>query len=675
MAQTFYIDGDEEIISVVSRVRQSPDLENFLVFPRRALVLQSVVNLKLLDREASKLGKRVIVVTVDEEGRKMAEKAGLLTKISTEDFRKQPVTAPLSLVSDVAKLATMPRDEVHIPRSEAIGSSGFFDATTGSNPQSVPISQPGEETVLSQPDTAGAYESFISAPVSDVKTPLRVRDLSPPKQTSLNSARLGGGQAPPVSSENRIGETQLVPPYTEPISAPKNTFGAQRETSPMPVASLPMSPVPPVADSVSREHRLKSFFSPQTGTPLQPLRVAPPITRPAPLTVSPKVEHHASKTLLFLGLISILSFAGVGVFLFFPKASVSVVPRTLSDEIVVPFSGGQGADRSDTDHVVPVNVKESDEVVSFSVDTSGNTGSSEQKARGTVVITNEYSSAPQVLVATTRLSMSDGKTFRLVEGVTVPGITTVNGIEKPGVVEAAVIADQSGAGYNLDSATFTIPGFNGGPKYAKFSAKLTKSTVGGGASGSTLKTVAKADLDQAEKTARDKASAAFQSENTGTTDKLLVDSIDMDVPKTDGVPVVGSVADSFEYKATIHIRGFLVPEDTIRTIVMAGAPVGGEAGVSYDVSSLVLTYIDVLPDYATGSIRFQVKADRGLTAKIDIDGLKADLLGKDENGIKDVLARHNEVSNISVDFRPALFVKTIPKDVGRVFVTVGNAGK
>jgi nicotinamide mononucleotide adenylyltransferase len=52
MAQTFFIDSDEEIISVIGYLRKSPEAENYFVFPKRSLVLQSAVNLRLFQREA-----------------------------------------------------------------------------------------------------------------------------------------------------------------------------------------------------------------------------------------------------------------------------------------------------------------------------------------------------------------------------------------------------------------------------------------------------------------------------------------------------------------------------------------------------------------------------------------------------------------------------------------------
>ena len=68
MHQTFYIDVDEEISSVIDRLNKSMSIESYFVVPKRALFFQSIVNLKILKREADKVGKIVVIVTQDEVG-------------------------------------------------------------------------------------------------------------------------------------------------------------------------------------------------------------------------------------------------------------------------------------------------------------------------------------------------------------------------------------------------------------------------------------------------------------------------------------------------------------------------------------------------------------------------------------------------------------------------------
>lgn len=75
--QTLYLDIDEEITSVVDKLKGAETAGIDLVIPKEALVLKSVVNLKLLKKQAETLGKEITIVTTDKVGRKLAEQIGI----------------------------------------------------------------------------------------------------------------------------------------------------------------------------------------------------------------------------------------------------------------------------------------------------------------------------------------------------------------------------------------------------------------------------------------------------------------------------------------------------------------------------------------------------------------------------------------------------------------------
>ena len=51
MNSYFYVDTDDEITSVIGKLRGEKAEEIFLVVPKRALIAQSLVNLRLLDKD------------------------------------------------------------------------------------------------------------------------------------------------------------------------------------------------------------------------------------------------------------------------------------------------------------------------------------------------------------------------------------------------------------------------------------------------------------------------------------------------------------------------------------------------------------------------------------------------------------------------------------------------
>jgi len=75
--KVIYVELDEEITSIFDRIKRTPGKILALVIPRRAIALQSVVNLKILKKKIDETGKEIIVVTSDPNGLMLAQKAGI----------------------------------------------------------------------------------------------------------------------------------------------------------------------------------------------------------------------------------------------------------------------------------------------------------------------------------------------------------------------------------------------------------------------------------------------------------------------------------------------------------------------------------------------------------------------------------------------------------------------
>lgn len=62
---TLYIDIDDEITTIIDKVVSSKEKIVAIVLPKRATVLQSVVNMKLLKRSADEASKKIVLITSD----------------------------------------------------------------------------------------------------------------------------------------------------------------------------------------------------------------------------------------------------------------------------------------------------------------------------------------------------------------------------------------------------------------------------------------------------------------------------------------------------------------------------------------------------------------------------------------------------------------------------------
>lgn len=61
--KTVYVDVDDEITAIIDKVKQSPEKIVALVLPKRATVLQSIVNMKLLKKSSQSMNKNVVLIT------------------------------------------------------------------------------------------------------------------------------------------------------------------------------------------------------------------------------------------------------------------------------------------------------------------------------------------------------------------------------------------------------------------------------------------------------------------------------------------------------------------------------------------------------------------------------------------------------------------------------------
>lgn len=94
MDETIYLEQDEEITSVIDKIKNLDAKSIVLLVPKNAAIIQSIVNLKILKKEAQNLQKEIALVTQDKIGRNLASQAGLTVYDSTQSARPVVASAP-----------------------------------------------------------------------------------------------------------------------------------------------------------------------------------------------------------------------------------------------------------------------------------------------------------------------------------------------------------------------------------------------------------------------------------------------------------------------------------------------------------------------------------------------------------------------------------------------------
>lgn len=117
---TIYIDVDEEITSIVDKVANSKSKIVALVLPKRAVVLQSIVNMKLLKRASDDAGKRIVLITSEQGVVPLAGAVGVYVAKNLQSKPEIP-PAPEGPTSDDELLESEDVEPEVIDQSKTVG--------------------------------------------------------------------------------------------------------------------------------------------------------------------------------------------------------------------------------------------------------------------------------------------------------------------------------------------------------------------------------------------------------------------------------------------------------------------------------------------------------------------------------------------------------------------------
>lgn len=668
MNQPLYIAPDEEIISVIARLRSSKDPEVTLVFPKHSVVTQSIINLKLLAREGEKLQKNLTLVSQNENARVLAEKIGFATLPYTQEMEKESFSlsqgedpAPRYVASEPKESTVVPAKPqgTPLPKSAEIGSNTFF-----ASPVTVktPVDAKKMDAINQVPleGARGAMDSTILPSQNEVNAPttLRVRNASPERPPGLNSLRNNApAEAPDLSLQSTVtpaifpdgrssvAEKTMVPPAPrEPENAIKDFFQRGESGS---NANIPRDPIAYWPQEAPRAFIQKKDI---------------PKTKSAPVKVSSGLHKKLTWAFFVAIFLFILALGGLIFFLVFPRATVTITPQTLEEGTDQTFT----VDTNNPGGEVPltrVTQEVTAKIAGIASGASSASASSSGRAKGRIKINNNFSGEDQTLVASTRFESSTGKIYRIGETITVPG---------NGSVEANVTADGTGESYNLSEGNFTIPGFKGTDKFEKFSANVATPITGGeGTESASGGTFIRADEETLRSRAADEARRIFseetnnsENENYTFTDELIIERV-----TETNLPRVGTTPGEYEYTGVFKITAFSASKKAI-TEAMAKNIRSEYDGITFTSKAQELSFTDFTLEENGNRAVIKAHMDTVLAAKLDENRIKSDLAGKSAADLENFTKAHPEVKALSISFRPSWALKKVPSNTGRINLVI-----
>ncbi len=292
------------------------------------------------------------------------------------------------------------------------------------------------------------------------------------------------------------------------------------------------------------------------------------------------------------------------------------------------------------------------------------TGSStvSNKAGGTLIVYNAYSSAPQLLVASTRFVSPDGHLFRSTKQVTVPGAKVTGGVIAPSSVSVAVVAAEPGPDYNVASSShWTIPGFEGTPRYAKFYADAP-SGMTGGASG-VMPIATQYDI----MAAKAKAEANLQDSLQGQLAILWADKFkilpDSSVFATSSETVTPATSDSqFSVIIAGSMREMVFDEGMLKDAFLSAS---GASSSATKIDEFTINYSSTTLSLGKGLMSFKVSGNLVYEPAVDVASLKEKIIGQDAANLKTIIFGITGLEKANISFWP-FYVTSAPEDPSKI---------
>jgi hypothetical protein len=349
--------------------------------------------------------------------------------------------------------------------------------------------------------------------------------------------------------------------------------------------------------------------------------------------------------------------------LFFHTAEARVVVTEWKSDVSGSYTAG------DTNPLTYDLVKVS-EKASKTVPATG-TAQAEDRASGTIVVSNLYSAKAQRLITNTRFEAAGGKVYRIHAPISVPGYTMKGGEKVPGTIEAQVYADQPGDAYNAEQASFVLPGLKGSDQYTKITA-VTKSPLTGGFIGMRA---------TIEKSVRDSAVAEIKTD----LERTLRERVQSNAPQG-AVIFKDSVAITYTEnpdvgtgtEATITIDGSASAPafqgDALARELATRASISSDAPLSLINPDEVSYTGGALDSTATGTaFSFTLSGSAHLRAVFNALEFAQELAGKSEEEAQAVRSQFQSLSGpLGLEVRP-FWLSSLPKNPERITVDVVGA--
>lgn len=286
------------------------------------------------------------------------------------------------------------------------------------------------------------------------------------------------------------------------------------------------------------------------------------------------------------------------------------------------------------------------------------------KASGKIIVYNQYSTAPQKLIANTRFQSTDGKIYRITSPASVPGYTLKDGEKIPGSVELTIYADAAGADFNGPKTDFKIPGFKGTAQYDGFYARSV-TEISGGFVGKQKKVDPQTLADVTEELKKEILSKISEK----IASKIPADFIALSGAQTIDFVTKPILPDGDMAVITVeaNIKAYVFSKQGLDDVLRRAVPdIKSDRMIIHDYSKLSITKFAESSDGK--ALNAVLSGDAVMYAFIDKDTLANEMVGVKKSLVNTVIDSHKEIVDFKLYMRP-LWMNKLPGNPESIHIT------
>ena len=386
----------------------------------------------------------------------------------------------------------------------------------------------------------------------------------------------------------------------------------------------------------------------------------------APITALKKTKPEDIKKFIFIFLGVAFLFFVVIIFTSMSEARIRIFPYKEDFSINIPVTISDKITNIDEVYgIIPGESIKIEKVVSKTFISSGEKDVF-QKAKGKIIIYNNFNTSSQALVATTRFQTPEGMVFRIIKIIVVPGATKVGDKLEPGEIEVEVIADRAGEQYNIEPSEFKIPGFLGTLKYQGFYAKSFEKFSGGFIGKTDV--VIKEDIEKAGSLVKDEAVNEIRKEVALLSNfKILDEILNIELELTPDSNKTGDLEKEFKVGYRAELKTIAFREGDVAKFI--SEYIKNSQSLQVREKGLRIDYRETKFDKENNELSLKLESSGQTTKNIDIEKIISEIVGRKNHEAEIYLSDLKEIESADIYLSP-FWVRSIPKNRERVKIQV-----